>query len=262
MGGRAGAEALPPAEADGSKPGSASARWRKTRQALRFASSQLGVVGRRLEEAPEVDASTKRVLDKVMMAHRSASFAERQKQKALASGKKPRRTKGQWDILNAAFLNNPKPEEAELIKLGEEVGITLKQVRTFFQNKRQRHRFSTIDDTNDDARVGIAHARTAVAALQEANALLSKDNIEVKMQVSKAEADLEALVEASNDMVSDLMIYGRITRDHLEALWGAGLQQQRPATAAPAAAVAAQALSPTEASILGMPTEAGAARRL
>ena len=59
--------------------------------------------------------------------------------------------------------------------------------------------------------------------------------MEVKMQVDKAEAELEALVEASNDMVSDLMIYGRITRDHLEALWGAGLQP-KPAAAATATA--------------------------
>ena len=228
-------ERLPPAEADGSKPGVASARWRKSRQALRFASSQLEVVGRRLEEAPEVDASTQKVLDKVMMAHRSASFAERQKQEALASGKKPRRTKGQWDTLHQAFLRNPRPGDSELLALSEEVGITMKQARTYFQNKRQRHRFSTLDDTNDDARVGIAHARTAVAAIQEANALLSQDNMEVKMQVDKAEAELEALVEASNDMVSDLMIYGRITRDHLEALWGAGLQP-KPAAAATATA--------------------------
>ena len=31
-------------------------------------------------------------------------------------------------------------------------------------------------------------------------------------------------MEASNDMVSDLMIYGRITQAHLDALWGAGLK--------------------------------------
>jgi hypothetical protein len=206
------------------KTRSAAARWRKTRQALRFAGSQLGVVGRRLEEAPNVDTATKAVVDKCLMAHRSASFAEREAKKALSAGKKPRRTKGQWDTLNGAFLKDPKPGEAELKRLSAEVGITLRQVRTFFQNKRQRHKFTNLEPTIEDARVSNIKTRSAVEAAQDLNAGLQADNVELKNKLARAEADLEALVEASNDMVSDLMIYGRITQAHLDALWGAGLK--------------------------------------
>ena len=66
--------------------------------------------------------------------------------------------------------------------------------------------------------------RAAVEAAHDVNAGLQADNTELKGELARVEADLEALVEASNDMVSDLMIYGRITPAHLDALWGAGLQ--------------------------------------
>ena len=202
----------------------AAARWRRTRQALRFASSELAVVGRRLEEAPNVDSATEAAVDKCLRAHRSTSFAEREAQKARSAGKKPRRTRGQWDILNEAFEKDPRPAEAELRRLGDEVGITLRQVRTFFQNKRQRHKFTNLEPRVEDARVVNVKTRAAVEAAHDVNAGLQADNTELKGELARVEADLEALVEASNDMVSDLMIYGRITQAHLDALWGAGLQ--------------------------------------
>merc|ERR1719313_2173845 len=189
----------------------AAARWRRTRQALRFASSELAVVGRRLEEAPNVDSATEAAVDKCLRAHRSTSFAEREAQKARSAGKKPRRTRGQWDILNEAFEKDPRPEEAGLRRLGDEVGITLRQVRTFFQNKRQRHKFTNLEPRVEDARVVNVKTRAAVEAAHDVNAGLQADNTELKGELARVEADLEALVEASNDMVSDLMIYRRIS---------------------------------------------------
>ena len=57
-------------------------------------------------------------------------------QGALAN--KRRRTPHQMQRLEEVFNQKPNPSEAEKKKLAEELNMCLKQVQTWFQNKRQR----------------------------------------------------------------------------------------------------------------------------
>merc|ERR1719181_2137720 len=138
-------------------------KWRQAKAALTFAGAGLKATGRTLK-VEAVDRRTTRLLRACLDSPAEATIRALN-EVSSAGGKGLKRTAAQAQVLNASFR-----------ALAEQCGITVRQVRTFFQNKRQRSKFCNLDGVLREGREAVRRNTAALERLRASNAGLQREN--------------------------------------------------------------------------------------
>ena len=110
-------------------------------------------------------------------------------------------TEAQRAVLEAAFARESQPNEQQKKALGEQTGLTQRQVRNWFQNRRQRNRGRA--ETRHAAILKAHNTKLVreVGRVREVNETLTVENRLLRSECRKAHAHLQDLQEAAERLL-------------------------------------------------------------
>ena len=190
-------------------------KWRQAKAALTFAGAGLKATGRTLK-VEAVDRRTTRLLRACLDSPAEATIRALN-EVSSAGGKGLKRTAAQAQVLNASFRANPKPGDATIRALAEQCGITVRQVRTFFQNKRQRSKFCNLDGVLREGREAVRRNTAALERLRASNAGLQRENRGLQQSLDELNQNEGYLLVVVDSMLYDLENHGELKEDSVEA---------------------------------------------
>jgi len=189
-------------------------RWRRAMHALAFASEEMRIVGRRLDERAVLDSSTKGAVVQCLERKTGAPACCQHGDRAA---KRPRRSTDQWAVLNAAYVGDPRPGPAEVARIAREAKVSQKQVRTFFQNKRQRTLIGEVEGDIRDARQRGKELEQELEERRQYNCLVERENAALHQSLMLARQEERDLLVMSRNMLLDLEQHGAISDASAEA---------------------------------------------
>ena len=114
---------------------------------------------------------------------------------------KARYTNYQIKILTAAYELSTKPDEKQRANLGHAVGLTERQIKIWFQNRRQRQRGYNQDAENEVLKRENDAIFADLEAIRHRNRMLELENGEIQANLNRKRSQLEDLRRKTTELL-------------------------------------------------------------